>query len=148
MYGFLSLCMFVFAWWLNKQLKGRKAGLTALLVGIAGSMLLYQAPASGEIAAWSEGNFLGELASSFGGWLGEPLPTSVVWSVLCIVGFAVTLVDLRYNHTYNPWAIGALVVTPVAAKGSGSGIVTGFIDWLHSGGASIVAWAVGGAVGS
>ncbi|MDT0305043.1 hypothetical protein [Streptomonospora wellingtoniae] len=148
MYGFLALCMFGFAYWLNKKLQGKRHGLIALLVGFAGSMLLYQSPASMEIATWSDNHFLGTLASNFGGWIGEPLPTGTVWSVLCIGGFVMTLVDLRYDHTYNPWAIAALIITPVAAKGSGSGVVTGFIDWLHSGGAWVVAWAVGGAVGS
>ncbi len=148
MFGFLAICMFAFAFWLNKKLKGRRAGLIALIVGLAGSMLLYQSPASMTIVSWSDGTFMGSLAGTFGGWIGEPLPTGVIWSVLCIVGFVMTLVDLRYDHTYNPVAIGALVVTPIAARGSGSGLVTEFIDWVHTGGAAIAAWAIGGAVGA
>lgn len=146
MYGFLAVCMFAWAFWLNKKLKGRRAGLIALLVGVAGSMLLYASPASMTIASWMDGAFMGTLSGTFGGWIGEPLPTSVVWSVMCIVGFFVTVVDLRYDHTYNPVAIIALTITPIAAKGSGSGVVTGFIDWVHTGGAAIAAWAIGGAV--
>lgn len=148
MFGFLSLCMFGFAFWLNKKLKGRRAGLIALIVGVAGSMLLYRSPASLTIVGWADTNFMGSLASTFGGWIGEPLPTGVVWSVMGIVGFAMTLVDLRFDHTYNPWAIGALVMTPIAMRGSGSGVVTWLIDWVHTVGAGCVAWAVGGAVGS
>lgn len=146
MFGFLSICMFAFAFWLNKKLKGRRAGLIALIVGVAGSMLLYRSPLSATLVSWSDGTFMGAIAGTFGGWTGEALSTTVVWSVLCIVGFVMTLVDLRYDHTYNPWAIVALVITPVAARGSGSGVVTGFIDWLHTGGAAIAAWAIGGAV--
>lgn len=147
MFGFLAIVMFAFAFWLNKKLKGSRRGLIALLVGLAGSMLLYRSPMSSTIVAWMDSTFIGSLASTFGGWAGEPLPTSVVWSVLCIVGFVMTLVDLRYDHTYNPWAITALIITPIAARGSGSGVVTGIIDGVHSFGASFVAKIIGGAVG-
>jgi len=146
MFGFLALCMFGFAALLTKKLKNRRAGLFALVVGLAGSMLLYRSPMSNTIVAWADSTFVGSIAGTFGGWVGEPLPTSVVWSVLCIVGFAATLLDLRYNPTYNPVAIVALIITPIAARGSGSGVVTGFIDWLHTGGAAITAWVIGGAV--
>jgi len=146
MYGFLAICMFAWAFWLNKKLKGRRAGLIALLVGAAGSMLLYESPMSSTISNWANGTFIGGIAGAFGGWVGEPLPTGVIWSVLCIVGFVITLVDLRYDHTYNPVAIAALTITPIAAKGSGSGVVTGFIDWLHSMGATFVAGIIGGAI--
>lgn len=146
MYGFLAICMFAWAFWLNKKLKGRRAGLIALLVGVAGSMLLYASPASLTISSWADGTFMGSLAATFGGWIGEPLPTSVVWSVLCIVGFFVSVVDLRYDHTYNPVAITALTITPIAAKGSGSGLIVGFIDWVHTQGAAVAVWAIGGAV--
>lgn len=146
MFGFLSICMFAFAFWLNKKLRGRWSGLTALIVGLAGSMLLYRSPMSSTIVGWADGTFMGAVAGMFGGWTGEALSTTVIWSVLCIVGFVMTIVDLRYDHTYNPWAIFALVITPIAARGSGSGVVTGFIDWVHTGGAAIAAWAIGGAV--
>lgn len=146
MFGFLCLCLFGLASYLTKKLKGRRAGLTALLVGVAASALLYRAPASSRIVEWSNANWMGSLTTSFGGLAGEGLPAAVVWSVLCIVGFIVTLVDLRYDHTYNPWAIAALVITPIAARGSGGGVVTGFIDWVHGGLGAFVAWAVSGAV--
>lgn len=146
MFGFLAICMFAFAFVLNKKLKGRWAGLSALLVGLAGSMLLYRSPMSSTLVARADGSFVGSLAGTFGGWIGEPLPTSVIWSVLCIIGFAMTLIDLKYDHTYNPWAITALVITPIAARGAGSGVVVSFVDWVHTQGAAIVAWAVGGAV--
>lgn len=147
MFGFLAICMFAFAFWLNKKLKGSRRGLIALLVGLAGSMLLYRSPMSSTIASWADANFMGSVAASFGGWTGESLATATVWSVLCIVGFGMTLVDLRYDHTYNPWAIAALVTTPIAARGSAGGVVTGAIDWIHSIGAGLAAWLVGGAVG-
>lgn len=147
MFGFLAICMFCFAFWLNKKLRHGKKGLIALLVGLAGSMLLYRSPMSTSLMERANGSFIGGIAGSFGGWIGEPLPTSVVWAVLCIVGFVMTLVDLRYDHNYNPWAITALIVTPIAARGAGSGPVVGIIDWVHTMGSAIVAGAVGGAVG-
>lgn len=147
MFGFLAICMFAFAFWLNKKLKGSRRGLIALLVGLAGSMLLYRSPLSTTIVTWMDNTFIGSLTSMFGGWAGEPLPTSIVWSILCIVGFVMTIVDLRYDHTYNPWAITALVITPIAAHGSGGGIVTSIIDGIHMFGAGIVAGIIGGAVG-
>lgn len=147
MYGFLAICMFALASYLTKKLKGRRAGLIALLVGVAASALLYRSPMSSTIVAWANANLMGPLTGTFGGWVGEGLPASIVWSVLCIAGFVVTLLDLRYDHTYNPWAIAALVITPIAARGSAGGVITGFIDWVHSGLASMVSWAVAGAVG-
>lgn len=147
MFGFLAICMFGFAFWLNKKLKGRKAGLIALLVGLAGSMLLYRSPMSATIVSWVDGTFMGNLTSMFSGWSGEALPTSIVWSILCIVGFVMTIVDLRYDHTYNPWAITALIVTPIAAHGSNGGFVTTIIDSVHMVGAGLVAGVIGGAVG-
>lgn len=147
MFGFLAICMFGFAFWLNKKLKGRRAGLIALFVGLAGSMLLYRSPMSATIVVWADATFLGSIAGTFGGWTGEHLPTSIVWSILCIIGFVMTIVDLRYDHTYNPWAITALVITPIAAHGSGGGIVTSIIDGIHMFGAGIVAGIIGGAVG-
>lgn len=147
MYGFLAICMFLLAFWLNKKLKGSRRGLIALLVGLAGSMLLYRSPMSSTITAWADANFMGDIAASFGGWIGETLPTAIVWSVLCIAGFVATLVDLRYDHTYNPYAIAALVITPIGAKGAAGGVVTGLIDWVHGIGAGLVGWLVGGAVG-
>ena len=146
MFGFLAICMFAFAFWLNKKLQGRWSGLVALLVGLAGSMLLYRSPMSSTIVGWFDGGMVGGIAGAFGGWIGEPLPTSVVWSVLCVIGFVMTLVDLKYDHTYNPVAITALVITPIAARGSGSGVVVEFIDWVHTQGADLVANVVGGAI--
>jgi hypothetical protein len=146
MFGFLSVCMFAFAFWLNKKLKGRRAGLIALLVGLAGSMLLYRSPLSSTLVSWADGTILGAIAGTFGGWSGEGLSTSIIWSVLCIVGFVMTIVDLRYDHTYNPVAITALIITPIAAKGSAGGVVTNLIDWVHTQGAGVAAWLIGGAV--
>lgn len=146
MFGFLAICMFAFAFWLNKKLKGRRAGLIALVVGLAGSMLLYRSPMSSTIVAWADSTFLGSIAGTFSGWTGEHLPTSIVWSILCIVGFVMTLVDLRYDHTYNPWAITALIITPIAAHGSGGGVITNLIDGIHMFGAGLVAGIIGGAV--
>ena len=146
MYGFLSLCMFLLASYLTKKLKGRRAGLIALLVGVAASALLFQAPVSTKIVEWSNANWMGSLTASFGGLIGESLPPGVVWSILGIGGFIVTLVDLRYDHTYNPYAIVALVITPIATQGSAGGLVTDFIHWVHTLLAGAVAWAVSGAV--
>lgn len=146
MFGFLAVVMFAWAFWLNKKLKGRKSGLVALLVGLAGSMLLYRSPLSSTIVTWADSTFLGSIAGMFAGWSGEALPTSIVWSVVCIIGFVVTLVDLRYDHTYNPAAITALIVTPIAAHGSNGGFVTSLIDGIHMFGAGVVAGIIGGAV--
>ena len=146
MSGVLALCLFGLASYLTKKLKGRRAGLIALLVGVAASALLYMAPVSGEIAAWSNAHWMGAIASTFSGWFSEGVPAAGLWSVLCIVGFIVTVVDLKYDHTYNPWAIAALVVTPIAARGAGGGVVVSLIDWVHSGIGAIVSWAVMGAV--
>lgn len=147
MFGFLAICMFAFAFWLNKKLRHSKAGLIALVVGLAGSMLLYRSPMSTTIVTWMNNTFIGSMASMFGGWTGEPLPTSIVWSMVCIAGFVMTIVDLRYDHKYNPWAITALVITPIAAHGSGGGFVTSLIDSVHMMGAGLVAGVIGGAVG-
>ena len=147
MFGFLALCMFLLASYLTKKLRHTKKGLIALVVGLAGSMLLYRSGASTAAVQWANSTFMGPLAGTFGGWTGEHLPTSIVWSILCIVGFVMTIVDLRYDHTYNPWAITALIITPIAAHGSGGGIVTSIIDGIHMFGAGIVAGIIGGAVG-
>lgn len=147
MFGFLAIVMFAFAFWLNKKLKHTKKGLVALAVGLAGSMLLYRSPMSTTLMQRANDSFIGNIAGAFGGWVGEPLPTSVVWSVLCIIGFVMTLVDLRYDHNYNPWAIAALIVTPIAARGAGTGAVTSLIDSVHMIGAGVVSSVIGGAVG-
>lgn len=146
MTGVLAVCLFGLASYLTKKLKGRRAGLIALLVGVSASAMLYRAPMSSHIVSWSNANWMGSIAGTFSGWFSEGVPAAGLWSVLCIVGFIVTIVDLRYDHTYNPWAIAALVITPIAARGSSGGWVTGFIDWVHNGIGSIVAWAVTGAV--
>lgn len=145
---FLAVCMFGGAFYLNKKLKTTRTGLLALLVGLAGSMLLYRSPASQTILAWANERFVTPLAGWFGGTMGDPLPASVVWAVLCIGGAVVTVVDLWKNHKYNPAAITALIITPVAAHGAGSGMLPSLIDGLHTAGAGFVASIVGGAVGS
>ena len=147
MFGFLALCMFLLASYLTKKLRHTKKGLIALVVGLAGSMLLYRSGASTTAVQWANNTFMGPLAGTWGSWTGEALPVATVWSVVCIGGFIVTCIDLRYDHNYNPWAIFALLITPIAARGSAGGVITGFIDWIHTMGAGIAAWAVGGAVG-
>lgn len=148
MYVFLSLCMFGAAFWLNKKLKGKKwAGLLALLVGLAGSMLLYRSPASQTILGWSDELFVGPLAEMVSGWMGEPLPLATVYGVVCIAGFAITVMDLFKDHTYNTMAIVALVITPVAAHGTGAGAIPTVIDAIHTAGAGMVSGLVSGAVG-
>ena len=146
MSGVLALCLFGLASYLTKKLKGRRAGLIALLVGVAASALLYMAPVSGEIAAWSNAHWMGAIASTFSGWFSEGVPAAGLWSVLCIVGFIVTVVDLKYDHTYNPWAIAALVVSPIAGRVGGGVVVVSLFDLVHSGFGAIVSWAVMGGV--
>lgn len=146
MSGVLAVCLFLLASYLTKKLKGRRAGLTALLVGIAASALLYRSNVSSQIVSWSNANWMGSIASTLSGWFAEGVPSAGLWSILCIVGFIVTVVDLRYDHTYNPWAITALVVTPIAARGSSGGWATDLIDWIHNGLGGVVSWIVTGAV--
>ncbi|MEE2040908.1 hypothetical protein Q8791_27175 [Nocardiopsis sp. CT-R113] len=149
MFIFLAVCMFGAAFWLNKKLKGRKgAGLIALVVALAGSMLLYRSPASQTMLGWADDLAVGPIAGWVSGVLGEPLPLSVVYGVLCIAGAAITVMDLWKDHTYNTWAIAALIVTPIAAHGAGSGALPRLIDGVHTFGAGVVAGVVGGAVGS
>ncbi|GAA4911130.1 hypothetical protein [Streptomonospora salina] len=148
MHLFLAATMFGAAFYINKKFKASKKGLLALLVGLAASMLLYRSPASQTILGWANDQFITPLAGWFGGTMGDPLPPSVVWAVLCIGGALVTAIDLWKNHTYNPAAIAALIITPVAAHGAGSGALPSIIDAVHTMGASAVAGIIGGAVGS
>ncbi|GAA4928537.1 hypothetical protein GCM10023224_04710 [Streptomonospora halophila] len=148
MYFFLSLVLFYTAFWLNKKLKGRTAGMSALVVGLGASMLLYRSQASQTILGWCNDNLVGGLAGFVASAFGEPLPTTVIWGVLCIGGFAITCMDLYKDHTYNTIAIVALIVTPIAAHGASSGALPSMIDGIHTFGAELVAGIVGGAVGS
>lgn len=145
--AFLAAIMFGAAWWINKQ-GFKKSGLLALVIAFGGSMLLYRSPASQTILGWLNETLVGSISDMVGGMLGDPLPSSVVWAVVCIAGFAVTVVDLIKNHQYNPAAIIALVITPIAAHGAGSGFLPAMIDGLHNGGAQLVSGIVGGVVGS
>lgn len=146
MTGVLAILLFLLASYLTKKLKGKRAGLIALLVGVSASALLYRSPMAMEIVTWANATWMGSLTETLTGWVGEMVPAYGVWSVLCIIGFVVTVVDLRYDHTYNPWAIVALVVTPIAANGSAGGVITTTIDWIHNGIGAIVQWVVMGAV--
>jgi len=145
--AFLAACMFGAAWWINKQ-TFKKSGLLALVIAFGGSMLFYRSPASQTALGWLNDSLIASVSDMVGGMLGDPLHSSVVWAVVCIAGFAVTIADLIKNHKYNAWAIVALVITPIAAHGAGSGAVPGLIDGLHSGGAEFVSGIVGGALGA
>jgi len=145
--AFLAAIMFGAAWWINNQ-PFSKSGLVALVIAFGGSMLLYRSPASQTLLGWANDTIVGSVSDMVGGMLGDPLPSTVVWAVICIGGFAVTLVDLAKNHNYNPAAIFALVITPIAAHGAGSGALPTLIDGLHTGGATFVSGIVGGVVGS
>ncbi|MFE0267265.1 hypothetical protein ACFWZ7_14405 [Nocardiopsis alba] len=145
--AFLSAVMFGAAWWVNKQ-DFTKSGLLALVIAFGGSMLLYRSPASQTILGWANDTLVGSISDMVGSMLGDPLPTGVVWAVICIAGFAVTLIDLWKNHEYNPAAIIALVLTPIAAHGAGSGALPTLIDAVHTGGAGFVSGFIGGMVGS
>ncbi|MFL1381525.1 hypothetical protein [Nocardiopsis protaetiae] len=145
--AFLAAVLFGAAWWINKQ-HFRKSGLIALVIAFGGSMLLYRSPASLTILGWANDTLIGALSGIIGGMLGDPLPTTVVWAVICIAGFAVTVMDLWKNHNYNAAAIFALVITPIAAHGAGSGALPALIDGLHTAGAGLVSGIIGGVVGS
>lgn len=145
--AFLAACMFIGAWKINGQ-PFKWSGLLAVVIGFGGSMLLYRSPASQAMLGWANANFMGDLAGMIGTYFNDPLPPSVVWAVLCMAGFAITLIDLLKNHQYNTWAIAALLITPIAAHGAGTGGVPALIDGLHTGGGGLVAAIVGGAVGS
>lgn len=145
--AFLAACMFGAAWWINKQ-KFKKSGLLALVIAFGGSMLFYRSPASQTALGWLNDSLIASVSDMVGGMLGDPLHSSVIWAVVCIAGFAVTIMDLIKNHHYNAWAIIALVITPIAAHGAGSGAIPGLIDGLHNGGATFVSGIVGGALGA
>lgn len=148
MYGFLAIVFFVWAQWLDKKLRMPIwGGLIPLLVGLAGSMLLYASALSSTVAQGL--NYVVEpLASQLGSMIGEQLPLSTVWGVVCIAGAAVTVMDLWKDHTYNSKARGALIITPIAAHGAGGGWLPAVIDAVHQAGAGMVAAIVAGAVGS
>ena len=148
MYGFLAIVFFVWAQWLDKKLRMPIwGGLIPLLVGLAGSMLLYASALSSTVAQGL--NYVVEpLASQLGSMIGEQLPLSTVWGVVCIAGAAVTVVDLWKDHTYNSKARTALIITPIAAHGAGGGWLPAVIDAVHQAGAGMVAAIVAGAVGS
>lgn len=149
MFAFLSACFFGGAYWLDKKMTMKFwGGMVPLLVGLAGSMLLYASPASQTILGWLNGWPIGPLTGWLGGLLGEPLPVSVVYGVVCIAGAVVTGFDLYKDHTYNPVAITALVLTPIAAHGAGDGFLPQMIDGIHTAGATFVSGLVSGAVGS
>jgi len=143
--AFLALCMFIGAWKINGQtFKG--SGIIAVLIGFGGSMLLYRSPTSQTILNWLNDNIMGAMTGAIGASLNDPLPPSVVWAVLCIAGFVVTIFDLWKNHQYNAWAIAALVITPIAAHGAGSGWVPWVIDAIHTFGAGVVGFIIGGSI--
>ncbi|RNL83573.1 hypothetical protein [Halostreptopolyspora alba] len=147
MFGFLALVCFGFAYWLDKKVRLKIwGGLLPLLVGVAASMLLYRSQLSITALDWAS-NIVDPFTDWFGGLVGEPLGAPTVYGVACIIGAAITAVDLYKNHTYNPVAISALVITPVAAHGSAGGWLPALIDALHSWGASVVATGVGATVG-
>jgi hypothetical protein len=148
MYGFLAVCLFVLAKWLDKKLTMKLwGGLIPLLIGLGGSMLLYASALSQTIVGWTNA-VVGPLAEQIGSWIGEPLPMTVVYGVACIGGAVVTVIDLWKDHTYNPKATTALIITPIAAHGSGSGVIPMLIDQIHMAGAAMVSGFVSAGVGS
>ncbi|MFC7331388.1 hypothetical protein [Marinactinospora rubrisoli] len=147
MFGFFAICSFGAAYWLDKKLKMKFwGGMIPLVVGLAGSMLLYRSALSQTMVGWAN-SVVEPMANQFGSMIGEPLPMAAVYGVLCIGGAAVTVMDLLKDHRYNPLAITALIVTPVAAHGSAGGFLPAVIDAVHMFGAGIVATFVGGAIG-
>ena len=148
MYGFLAIVFFAWAQWLDKKLRMPLwGGLIPLLVGLAGSMLLYASALSSTVAGWFN-YVVSPLAGQLGALMGEPIPLSTVWGVVCIAGAAVTVMDLWRDHTYNSKARTALIITPIAAHGAGGGWLPAVIDAVHQAGAGMVATIVAGAVGS
>ncbi|WP_017541585.1 hypothetical protein [Nocardiopsis halophila] len=148
MFGFLAICCFAAAKWLDKKLTMKLwGGLVPLLVGLAGSMLLYASAMSTTAVGWAN-NIMEPLTSTFGSMIGEPLSMATIYGVVCIAGFAVTVMDLWKDHTYNSKATTALIITPIAAHGAAGGWLPGIIDTIHSAGAQAVASFVGGAVGA
>lgn len=147
MYGFLAICAFAAAHWLDRKLRMPFwGGIVPLTVALCGSMLLYASALSTTALGWANWLIV-PLTSWFGGLIGEPLSPATVYGVICIAGAAVTVMDLWKDHTYNPTAIGALVLTPIAAHGAGNGWLPILIDAIHSAGAALVAGGVGATVG-
>ncbi|RCV49753.1 hypothetical protein [Marinitenerispora sediminis] len=147
MFGFFAITAFGAAYWLDKKIRIKVwGGVIPLLVGLAGSMLLYRSALSQTMVGWAN-SVVEPMASQFGSMIGEPLPMAAVYGVLCIGGAAVTVMDLIKDHKYNPMAITALIITPVAAHGSAGGWLPGVIDAIHMAGAAMVAGFVGVTVG-
>lgn len=147
MFGFLAICAFAAAHWLDKKLRMPVwGGIVPLTVALCGSMLLYASALSTTALGWANWLIV-PLTSWFGGLIGESLSPATVYGVACIAGAAVTVMDLWKDHTYNPRAIAAMIITPIAAHGAAAGWLPQIIDALHSAGAAIVAGWVGATVG-
>jgi hypothetical protein len=112
--GFIALVMFIIAWVINEKGNGSKAGaIFVLILAIAGSFVLYA-------STWSETwcGWLGSILTGIGGMFGSEMSLPFVFSATVIAAFFVVVIDLGVNIKDNPWAVGALLIAPVAAHGA------------------------------
>lgn len=126
--GFIALVLFAFAWLVNEKANGRKAGaIFAIVLALSGSFVLYA-------STWSETwcGWLGGFLSGVGHMFGAEMSLPFVLSAVCAASIVVVVLDLGLNPRDNPWAVGALIVGPVAAHGA-SGIVGSIAHGLFGG---------------
>jgi hypothetical protein len=120
--GGLSLALFVTAWWVNRKGDSKAAGITAVVIAIVASMLLYAAPWS----LWCA-NLVGSILQMFG-----DLPVHPIMGIACIALMGGVIYDLWDDPTYNVGAVWALVFAPIMARGA-SGVAGSFLEQLFGG---------------
>jgi hypothetical protein len=116
--GFIALVLFAMAWIVNEKANGRKAGaIIALVSALSGSFVLYA-------STWSETwcGWLGSILTGIGGLFGAEVSVRFVLCATVVVSLLIIAADLGVNIKDNPWAIGALLVAPVATHGT-AGII-------------------------
>lgn len=118
----LALLFFVAAALLNRRLEGNNwSPWVVLPTAIVGSLMWYA-------SAWSD-----KTAGGVSGVLNMiGAPVTIVMSVICVIALVGTIADLIIDSTYNPAAVWALIIAPVAAHGAG-GFVGEFVRGMYGG---------------
>jgi hypothetical protein len=120
--GGLALAFFAWAWWTNRKGSSKAAGISAVILAVIGSMLLYASP-------WSLA--LGKLVVSTLGMFGD-LSVHPIMTILCLALIGGVVYDLWDDPTYNVGAVWALIFAPIMARGA-TGIAGSFLEGAFGG---------------
>lgn len=118
----LALVFFVAAWLVNRRLEGNNwSPWIVLPTAIIGSLMWYASAFSAKTA-----NGLESVIGAIGA------PETTIMSVICVIALVGTIADLIIDSAYNPAAVWALIIAPIAAHGAG-GFVGEFVRGMYGG---------------